>query len=427
MRILWFTNDPLPAALRRFGRSMTGSGHWMPCLLGYLKQCRGIEIDVVSCYRGVQDDECIEDGVRYVTLGQPRLQPYFSYTKRDLAKCAAVVRERNPDLIHIHGSERFYGLLSARGIVSTPTVISMQGLLGEYLPLFFGSLSTLERVAADRLVEVATRRGLLWGYRDFAVGAKNEREILSRCAAFMGRTPWDRAQLSAVNPAANYFHVDEILRPAFSECRWSLPACEPYTVIFTNAGTPRRGTETLLSAMRIVRQRFPAARLRLAGGQGTREGYHRQLHRQIEREGLSGAVEYLGYLDDRAMAFELSRSHVFAIASHIENSPNSLCEAMQAGVPCVASYVGGIPSLLQDGGAGLLFPRGDAAMLAEGIMRIFSDGELAERLGNRARSVATARHSPARVINQLLSAYSAVSRKDVHDRSIGTASILQPR
>ena len=64
------------------------------------------------------------------------------------------------------------------------------------------------------------------------------------------------------------------------------------------------------------------------------------------------------------MTRELRRAHVFAISSYIENSPNSLCEAMQAGMPCVATYAGGIPSLVEDGRTGLLFPPGDAPLLA---------------------------------------------------------------
>lgn len=420
MRILWFTNDPLPAPLRRLRQPTGGTGHWLPSLLEHLQRCPGLEIEAASACRGVPDDDYTENGVRYFTFGQPRFLPYFRSRKKDLEKCAALVHERRPDLIHIHGTERFYGLMVTRGMVSTPCVISLQGLLGRYLASYFGAMQFGEIARADRFVEVATRRGILWRYRDFAEGARIEQEILSGCPAFMGRTAWDRAQLRAVNPDAAYFHVGEILRARFAAARWDLANCDRYTVTFTNCGDPIRGAETLFDAMAIVRRQVPAARLRLAGYLGTRTGYHRLLRRRIAKSGLWDAVDLLGYLDDESLANVLARSHVFATASFLENSPNSLCEAMQVGTPCVASFTGGIPSLVRDGESGLLFPCGDPALLADAILRIFRDDQLAMRLGAQARSEASHRHLPAHVMRQLLQAYSAVSKREIH------ADHLQP-
>ena len=96
------------------------------------------------------------------------------------------------------------------------------------------------------------------------------------------------------------------------------------------------------------------------------------------------------------MARELCRAHVFVISSYIENSPNSLCEAMQVGLPCVATYAGGIPSLVRNGSTGLLFPPGDAPLLAEAIARLFREDHLACRMGRAARIEASERHARKR-------------------------------
>jgi glycosyltransferase involved in cell wall biosynthesis len=135
----------------------------------------------------------------------------------------------------------------------------------------------------------------------------------------------------------------------------------------------------------------------------------------IGASGLSSAVEFLGYVDAHAMANALSLSHVFVIPSYIENSPNSLCEAMQVGVPCVASYAGGIPSLIDDRQTGCLFPTGDAPLLAESILRVFRDDEFASRLGRCARAEASGRHAPARVKSELLAAYRGVLAGEAHE------------
>jgi len=117
--------------------------------------------------------------------------------------------------------------------------------------------------------------------------------------------------------------------------------------------------------------------------------------------------------------------HVFAIASYIENSPNSLCEAMTVGLPCVATYTGGIPSLVADGQTGLLFPPGDAPLLADHIMRIFRDDNFASRLSRAARAEASHRHAPERVICQLLTAYKDVLSNTARRRQARRFKVLE--
>jgi glycosyltransferase involved in cell wall biosynthesis len=409
MRVLWFTNDPLPTVHHRKGRGISGSGYWILSLLENLRRTSDLELEVATVYPGVPDDQFEEDVVKYFVMGQPR-RPYifFRCRKRDLDRCVELVRERDPDIVHIHGTERFFGLMAARKLISTPCVISLQGLLGAYLPTFFGALSPGDLWRSHRLLELATMRGLFGLHRGFVRGAHQEREVLIGAESFMGRTEWDRAHVKAANPRANYYHVGEVLRQTFREHWWDIDQCERHTVIFTNAGEPRRGTEVLLRAMLTVRRKFPDAKVRLAGQIGTRRGYDRFLRQMIAESGLSETVELLGYLDGSAMARELCRAHVFAISSYIENSPNSLCEAMQVGLPCVATYTGGIPSLVEHGRTGLLFPTGDAPLLADMIMRIFRDDDLACRLGRAARAEASERHAPQRVVSQLLNAYNHV-------------------
>jgi glycosyltransferase involved in cell wall biosynthesis len=407
MRVLWFTNDPLPAVNRRRGQAVAGTGHWITSLLSSLVRTPGIELEVATIYPGIADQQFEEDGVKYFAMGQPRWPHiYFDCRQKDLDRCVELVRERAADVVHIHGTERFFGLMAARGLVSTPCVISLQGLLGPYVPAFFGALSPSEIWRSHRFSELVTPRGLMWLRRAFVKGGRQEQEILARAKSFMGRTDWDRAHVRAANPSADYYHVGEMLRPQFREQRpWSVSEGERHTVIFTNAGDPRRGTEILLRAMVTVRREFPDAKLRLAGRIGTTRGYERFLRRRIIDSGLESAIEFLGYLDASAMSRELARTHVFAISSYLENSPNSLCEAMQVGLPCVASYAGGIPSLIEDGRTGLLFPPGDAPLLAESILRIFRDDDLARRLGRAARIEASERHAPDRVLSELLDAY----------------------
>lgn len=412
MRILWFTNDPMPALNRRVGRPVaSGTGHWMPSLLEFLVESPEVEIEIATAYPGLKDDQFTDGGVKYFVFGQPKRPGIFFDTRqKDLVRCAALVRERAPDLVHVHGTERFYGLLAARKLIQTPCVVSIQGLLSACRDVFFGNLSLAEIWKTNRLIEIASRRGLFWMYFDHVRAARYESEILKGAQWFMGRTDWDRARILSANPKAHYHHSGEMLRSVFSEGCWNLCHCEPRSILFTKLGrAPYRGTELLLRALRIVRREFPDVRLRLADHLGTRRGYDRFLRRSINEAGLEKNVELLGYLDASRMASELCRAHVFSVASYVENSPNSLCEAMQLGVPCVATYAGGIPSILENRQTGLLVPTGDAQLLAQSIMTIFRDDDLAIRLGRAARTDALERHSPHRVLSQVLNVYRDVA------------------
>jgi glycosyltransferase involved in cell wall biosynthesis len=408
MRVLWFTNIPMPAVDRSTGKVTVGSGHWMTTLLEELSSRPDVELAVATAYPGLPDLDFAEGRVRYLVASQPRFSSQLKFRSRDLETCARFVRTVGPDVVHIHGSERFFGLLAARRLIAVPTVISLQGVLVACLPTFFGALRWREVLGSNRIRETLTGRGLLWGYQEYVHGAVREKEILTGAPAFLGRTQWDLAQIRRFNPEAKYFHVGELLRPEFSSGPWKVETCQRDRIFVTNVGNPRRGVETILEAAAILRQSRPRLELHFAGALSAKTGYGRFLIRRIAEMGLSNCVKVRGFLDGPHLARELLASHAYVIASLIENSPNSLCEAMRLGLPCVASYVGGIPSLVSEGETGLFFPAGDAALLAARLDEILSDDDLATRLGRAARVEAARRHDPVKVVAQLVAAYEAV-------------------
>lgn len=156
-------------------------------------------------------------------------------------------------------------------------------------------------------------------------------------------------------------------------------------------------------------------RRRRAARHHARGGHRRFLRRRIRELELADCVEFLGYLKSDAMAGALVRSHAFVISSYIENSPNSLSEAMTVGMPCVASSVGGIPSMVANERTGFLYPVDDIQLLAAAIRRVFRDDKEAVHVGAAARAVARVRHDPATVTDQLMAAY----RKVLQSRAAG--------
>jgi glycosyltransferase involved in cell wall biosynthesis len=232
---------------------------------------------------------------------------------------------------------------------------------------------------------------------------------MALCDSYLGRTAWDRAVLKAVRPDARYYEAQEILGQAFFDQEWQDPG--PEAAIFTTSGSsPFKGLEVLLEALAIVRRTTGRAlRLRVAGSVQSGPMWP-VVRRRLADPRLRGAVDLLGVLAPAAIAQEFRQAGMYVHPAHMDNSPNALCEAMLVGLPCVASFVGGIPSLVRHEESGLLFHDREPVMLASAIERLLVDRTLAVRLGNQARLVARDRHDPKRVAQGVAAIYREVTR-----------------
>ena len=412
----------MPAMDKMAGIQTQGGGTWMQALLQSLAKMPGVKLGVVCAYTGRASAQFEADGIDYFVIGQPRWCDLGN--PKDLTACAAVVEQWKPDLIHIHGTERFYGLLAGCLKTPCPIVISIQGLINPYSkwPAFFGNLSITEIARTITWRDLAFQNGLVFDYQRYKSKALQEKVIINQNRNFIGRTAWDRAWLTQMNPKAKYFHGGEMLRSEFFGASWEIGKCRRHSLMSTNIGHPRRGTEVLLAAVAQLAERYPDIELKMAGSLNPKAGYGRFLMNRINDLGLRSRVKLLGYQDAKSLAKELYEAHLFVHASYMDNSPNSLCEAMLAGLPCVASYTGGIPSMLADGKEGLFFPVGDSASLAASITGIFENDLLAVELGSQARLRALRRHDPQTILNQLLETYNAV----VSEARPNSASLSNP-
>jgi len=264
-------------------------------------------------------------------------------------------------------------------------------------------------VRMHRWLEIPTMRGHWMGFWRFRKMAKREREIIAGNRFFMGRTAWDRAYVHALNPSVQYFHGGELLREAFWHKRWSIEGARRHRIVFTNAGHPRKGTETLLGAVKLLKPHFPDIQVGIAGDISRRSGYGKYVRGRVAELGHA-AIE-LGQLNAEEMVKELVDSHVFVSPSFIDNSPNAVCEAQLLGMPVISTYTGGVPSLVEDGRTGLFVPTGDAPMLAARLREVFEDDSLAVRLGSQAHGVAARRHDPGAIVHEILAAYEDVLGK----------------
>ncbi|MGO9136843.1 MAG: glycosyltransferase family 4 protein [Syntrophales bacterium] len=410
MRILHFMNAPLSIdELRSEGKEINTAGGWMAALVGRMLRNTDFTFACVA-FGDVKDVQVSnDDRITCFVVPGDLIGRSIDHT---LHACRDLVSQWEPDLLHIHGTEAAYGLLTARRMVKCPALISLQGLLGPSSEWYryFGNSSFMDIIRMHRWLDIPAMRGHWIGFWRIRKMAKREREIIAGNRFFMGRTAWDRAYIRALNPSARYFHGGELLRKAFWQERWNIRRARRHRIVFTNAGGyPRKGTETLLNAVKLLRPDYPDIQVGIAGGISRRSGYGRYVRGRIAE--LGHAALELGPLNAEEMVKELVSSHVFVSPSFIDNSPNAVCEAQLIGMPVISTYTGGLPSIIEDRRTGLFFPTGDTPMLAARLTELFEDESLAVQLGSQAHEVAVRRHDPDAIVNEVLTAYEDVFGK----------------
>ncbi len=130
-------------------------------------------------------------------------------------------------------------------------------------------------------------------------------------------------------------------------------------------------------------------------------------------------VRFVPFVEDRNSVSEFySAADVYLHAARADTFPNTVLEALACGVPVVATAVGGIPEQVNDfrqsdadAGTGVLGPGGDAAALADGLVRLFEDPGLRRRLGQNAREKASERFDIRRQANDYLTWYAEASER----------------
>jgi glycosyltransferase involved in cell wall biosynthesis len=168
-----------------------------------------------------------------------------------------------------------------------------------------------------------------------------------------------------------------------------------------------KGLDSFLAAAARLALRYPSARFLIAGEPAHDDsGYGVSLARLAARLGIGDRVIFAGLRAD--VPALLAASTVAVMPSLNEALSNVLLESMAAGVPTVATRVGGTPEAVVDGVTGLLVPPGDAPALAAAVGRVLESPTLAHRLGRAAREVVEQRFTLRRMVDDTERLYTSL-------------------
>lgn len=286
-----------------------------------------------------------------------------------------ILKKLCPDVVHFHG---FCDLSLGSDY---PSVVTIHGI-AERDVLYEGSFVT---------------RWLRWAPEALIEGrARSKIQNLIMISEY-GK----RALQGAIHPKREWLIPNPIAPEFFDVSR----SPEPFRLFSCSRIVPLKNIDGLIRAMHYVIRSIPQAKLRIAGnGPGEYMTYCRAL---VDELGLEKQVKFVGHLSLEQVRVELGRAAALIVSSFQENSPLSIAEAMAAGVPVVATPVGGVPEMIEIGRTGVLAADVSSEGIGRAIVELLQSNT--DEFSKVAREAAKRRHFPGTVANLHLAIYSELA------------------
>lgn len=312
---------------------------------------RGHEVTVLVGSTGPVTDQLASAGVPFVSLRWLRRQPNPFADLLALAELVRTLRRLNPDMVSTHTAKAgALGRLACR-LLRIPALYTPHGWpAGDRMPRFARAVfASVERLLAR------------WSAAIICVCEHERRLALEKRIA-------DESKLLVVHNGVHDVGPDLLASPELS----------PVRICSVARFEPPKDHRTLLEALALL----PGLDFYLdLAGDGPGESDARRLAEDL---GLGARVTFHGYLPDPSAL--LARCQVFALSSRSEAFPRSILEAMRAGLPVVASDVGGAREAVAHDLTGLLVPAGDAQALAAALSRLVESPQLRQSMGLAGRA-----------------------------------------
>ena len=442
MKVLWLCNIMLPAFARHEGIEYTNREGWLSGSFDKISAQRKMgkcDIDLAVCFPVPEHEKWDKkevDGVVFYAFHEDLNTPEV-YKPELETRFQEIISDYDPDVVHIFGTEFPHSLAMIKAFGKPErTLLGLQGLCtaiaNEYmadLPENVRKDATLrDRLKNDSLMEQQAK---------FRLRGENEINMIKLSGHITGRTSFDREAALSINPKAKYHSMNETMREDFYEGEWKEADAVPHSIFLSQGDYPLKGFHFVLQALPALIEKYPDTHVYVAGNsiiggidrktvtvpnengvqiKGSRyplfmriSAYGKYLKILIAKGHLKNNVTILGKLSAAQMKEQYLKASVFVCPSIIENSPNSVGEAMLLGVPTVASRTGGIPSMLDDGRDGILFEPGDVKGLTEAILQIWEEKVITDVYCENARAHARMTHDADINYARLLEIYHALA------------------
>lgn len=423
MKILWYVNIIMPAASEILGFKSSGGGGWLIGQASFLVK-ENVDLHIMTVSDKVSHKTTVSaDGITYIIL------PVCDDIETSFRE---VITEVSPALVHIFGTEYEYNtrLIILCAQQNIKHVASLQGVMFDYAKHYKDGLPQNRFNKVNPILrfmkKVFMSDSIALGQQQFAAQGKKELAALRLCKNVIGRTHWDKALALEANPDIRYFHVNENLRDEFYNSeKWSWDNCTKHTILISQGFYPIKGFHQFLPALAEIKKLYPDVQV-YVGGQSpfTTHNkfldyfvdfffeYQRYIKQLIKKYNVSDCIHYTGFLNAKQMKAQFLSANVFVSPSTIENSPNSVGEAMITGTPVVSSNVGGTATMLTNGSDGVLYDFYDINALINGIKTVFDSREKAEFYSGNAMDHAQRTHDREKNTADMIAVYRTIMEQE---------------
>jgi glycosyltransferase involved in cell wall biosynthesis len=357
---------------------------WVSLQAPLVAKTPGVELHVIRVGKGYEgDDHFTHNGIHFHFLTLPRLPRVLSWYQVDRVRIHRCLREIRPDLVHGFGTESSYGYAAVTS--SYPSVVMMQGVNSE----IYRSLGSLR-----------------WQRPHLIVPLIIERFTVRKCRNFICETNFASEFVRRLNPAAKVHMLRTPVRHEFFAIKRNPSPDNKPVLLFVGSVIPEKGIEILLNSFAETLKDFPAADLRVIGH--FTPSYARVLESLMIRLGIAKQVTMYGYLNVKELARHFAEATLLVLPSFMDTAPNVIAEAQVAGVPVVATAVGGIPEMTEPDVTGILVQPRSVPSLTAGLLRLLRDSATAKSMAAAAQERVMSHYEPDKQVKKLLGVYRAI-------------------
>lgn len=377
LKILWIAPFPLKADVH--------PAPWLSSLAEELASA-GHQLTILTASPRIARMQTLDTGHGYTLQVLPYkggLRHLLSGFRTQVSAMAGYLRTHASayDIIHVHGTELQYASSLLHQRLKTPYIISIQGIISRY---------------KKELPQKFSKQYLYW-----TLTSLYEKNEVRHSPYFFCRTDWDQHFVRSINNDAQITLCWEMLRPEFFDYR---PAFRGKDILFMGGDNPIKALTLCLRVFNRLAARHPEMKLHVVGNVNP-HAWQRLLHPLTSQHLHNGNIVLHGSLDAAGICGVYAGCYCLYHPSLIDNSPNSVCEAQVAGLPVVATRVGGVPSLIVDGQTGILVEKNDAEGHYRALENLFWDLDLQRCLSHNSREIARRRHDRRDIVEKTVDTY----------------------
>ena len=412
MRVLWLSNTAVGAS--EYLKIKFDSGGWMSSLETYIKTVEGIDLAVCFFNNGNNPFKFSFNSVTYYPIkdkfstivSKITLKLFNKLYDSNLPDLLKVINDFKPDIIQLFGTESGLGEIVTK--TKIPVIIHIQGIINPCASAWLPKGISLNKILINsNLTDLLRKLDWYSKYKLYTKIATREELIIRNAKYFFGRTEWDKRIIHIYNANIEYFHCNELLRPIFYENKWCWKNESELKLVSTINPQIYKGLEIILETAVLLKKTKLKFEWNIIGINDDND-LVKLIEKIFKKRFQDNNVFFKGPKYGQSMISELLNSHIFIHPSHIDNSPNSVCEAMLLGMPVIAGSVGGVPSIIENNDTGILYNSYDSHELTGIILEKAYKKEELQKLGTNARELALIRHDPRKIIPTIIDTYNYI-------------------